>query len=47
MEKVLLQLGLLVDSSSSYKPRLTLVSRRYEKLEPAKDDKEKGDVTNY
>jgi hypothetical protein len=47
LEKVLLRLGLPVDSSSSCKPRPTPVSGRYEKLEPARDDEEKGDVTNY
>jgi hypothetical protein len=47
LEKVLQRLGLPVESSSTCKPRPTPVSGKYEKLEVAKDDEERGDKTKY
>ena len=47
LEKVLLRIGLPVESSSTAKPRPTPVSGRYEKLEPAKENEERGDRTKY
>jgi hypothetical protein len=47
LTKVLHRLGLPTESSSTGKPRPTPVSGKYEKLETAKDNEERGDKTKY
>jgi hypothetical protein len=47
LEKVLARMGLPLHSSSTCKPRTTPVSGKYEKLEPAKDNEERTDVSQY
>jgi hypothetical protein len=47
LQKILPRLGLPVESSSTVKPRPTPVSGRYDKLEPAIDDEERTDKTEY
>jgi hypothetical protein len=47
LEKILPRLGLPVESSSTVKPRPTPVSGKYEKLEPARENEERADKTQY
>jgi Reverse transcriptase (RNA-dependent DNA polymerase)/gag-polypeptide of LTR copia-type len=47
LEKILQRIGLPMESSSKAKPRPTPVSGKYDKLEPAKEDEERGDKAKY